>query len=898
MGMAWGSLGDRHKALDYYQQALPILREVGNKSVEAVACYNIGLVYANEGDLDTAIEYLERCVQLDIEVEDPDLESDRQILERLKAQRDGRTVVSLSQELLEQTVQITSAFDRLQPDNQDKWREALHSQRQTFEDENDSHGVAFFTTLIAILDGETPSLPDANPYQPYLQQVLDNIGGTKSQDLKLPVETLQETVQLMSNLDNLPQDKQAELRTVLMSGKQESEEKNLTNELAFFDALIAILDGETPTLPDSNPYQPYLQQIYDNINSSISSEPLTYEENPRMFIENTIAVCTHSPEKLTAWRGALVGAQEQAQKQNDNNEAEFFLALIAVVDGETPSLPVGNPYQSDLRQIMEGIENYDPDAPVPTPDTSDDDKDGGLSEEAIKALLAIYERSGEAGLRETLQQQGIDNEVIDALVMMIKSAEAEAMGQTGGQSNADATLPPDTINTLASNTFAVKTSMPDKLGEWRGQIMTVRYEWVDKGADWANEVAFADALIAILDGQPPRIPADNPYYDNIQSVQTQINDYDPASGGDGGLSQDATDALISVYKLAGESGLREALKRQGDIPNEAIDAMVDMIKQVVDGGNDGAPSPTPSPQSNAEATLPDNVVNDLCQNTVAVKTVASDKLHEWRIELQKIRTNFSERGADWANEVAFADALISVINDQPPTIPVSNPYYNNIQSVQSNIQGYRSGDGDNDEGGLSEEAMKALITVYQQAGESGLRMALQQQGIPNEAVNALVDLVKQVVPDSSATGGQDEIQLKPEEFQALRQIYQERGEPGLRQTLTAMGFSDAQILSVLRQFNAQMMGDDSNEMKLTEEAIKGFCSNTVLVKTQMPDKLSDWLKDAQEIRQELLSQGSGFTNEVEFMDALIAILNNGQPSLSPNNPYAGAVQAVIETLNG
>jgi len=89
IGAVWDELGEKHKALDYYEQALPITRAVGDRAGEAVTCFNIVMIYDSFGDLDKAIAYVERCVELDIAVSHPDLESDRRTLARLKAKRDG-----------------------------------------------------------------------------------------------------------------------------------------------------------------------------------------------------------------------------------------------------------------------------------------------------------------------------------------------------------------------------------------------------------------------------------------------------------------------------------------------------------------------------------------------------------------------------------------------------------------------------------------------------------------------------------------------------------------------------------------------------------------------------------------------------------------------------------------
>ena len=50
IGGVYDSLGEKQKALDYYNQALPIERAVGNRSGEARTLNNIGLVYDSLGE--------------------------------------------------------------------------------------------------------------------------------------------------------------------------------------------------------------------------------------------------------------------------------------------------------------------------------------------------------------------------------------------------------------------------------------------------------------------------------------------------------------------------------------------------------------------------------------------------------------------------------------------------------------------------------------------------------------------------------------------------------------------------------------------------------------------------------------------------------------------------------
>jgi tetratricopeptide (TPR) repeat protein len=78
--------GEQQAALDYYQQALPIIREVGDRAGEATTRYNIAMVHRGAGRLVEAVAELELVVALDAAVQHPDLESDTAMLEQVRAE--------------------------------------------------------------------------------------------------------------------------------------------------------------------------------------------------------------------------------------------------------------------------------------------------------------------------------------------------------------------------------------------------------------------------------------------------------------------------------------------------------------------------------------------------------------------------------------------------------------------------------------------------------------------------------------------------------------------------------------------------------------------------------------------------------------------------------------------
>jgi len=90
---------------------------------------------------------------------------------------------------------------------------------------------------------------------------------------------------------------------------------------------------------------------------------------------------------------------------------------------------------------------------------------------------------------------------------------------------ASQTLPEKTIQNLAGNTIAVKTSVPDRLDEWRIQLQAFRDAAATKDASWQMEVAFMNALIAVLNDQSSALSDDNPYQFYLNQVLLAIDDF-------------------------------------------------------------------------------------------------------------------------------------------------------------------------------------------------------------------------------------------------------------------------------------------------------------------------------------------------------------------------------------
>jgi len=84
LGLVYQDKGEWERAIGYYERSLAIWEKVGDKMGAATAMYNIALLYEDMERYDEAVELLERVVEIDERVGHPDLESDRETLERVR----------------------------------------------------------------------------------------------------------------------------------------------------------------------------------------------------------------------------------------------------------------------------------------------------------------------------------------------------------------------------------------------------------------------------------------------------------------------------------------------------------------------------------------------------------------------------------------------------------------------------------------------------------------------------------------------------------------------------------------------------------------------------------------------------------------------------------------------
>jgi hypothetical protein len=236
-------------------------------------------------------------------------------------------------------------------------------------------------------------------------------------------------------------------------------------------------------------------------------------EQLQVIVHNTIAVMTTMQEHHAEWHKTIMGALQDAQQRGADwqIEVDFYTAVVALLDGQSPSLPDEHPYAAALAQIRVGIVA---DGVQNDTDSEDDELpfDAELIPRSIAALLGTpQEKLAHVHYLATLDAQASD-EHLKALMQTIQMAllggDLAQLGQalegvylqawrsivigveTGG-------VDPRIFEMIGSNTLAVLGPAPEKLPEWRAMVLRFK----DQAIQAKNEqlVALLEAVVGLLD---------------------------------------------------------------------------------------------------------------------------------------------------------------------------------------------------------------------------------------------------------------------------------------------------------------------------------------------------------------------------------------------------------------
>ncbi len=86
LGLAYTDLGEQ-PAIEFFEQAIVIAREIGDQWSEAITSWNLGLVFVESGELERAVELMEVRVALEREIGHTGAERHAAELDEIRADR-------------------------------------------------------------------------------------------------------------------------------------------------------------------------------------------------------------------------------------------------------------------------------------------------------------------------------------------------------------------------------------------------------------------------------------------------------------------------------------------------------------------------------------------------------------------------------------------------------------------------------------------------------------------------------------------------------------------------------------------------------------------------------------------------------------------------------------------
>jgi tetratricopeptide (TPR) repeat protein len=133
-----------------------------------------------------------------------------------------------------------------------------------------------------------------------------------------------------------------------------------------------------------------------------------------------------------------------------------------------------------------------------------------------KQEAVVYMEQAVAILEETgLPQDAAGNTLEELQQYLATMRQGRPIGQT---SNSAATMPAEQLRVDVGNTVTVMTTVQERRAEWRGVIARALQDAQQREADWQIEVEFYTAILALLDGQTPVLPADHPYAPALKEI--------------------------------------------------------------------------------------------------------------------------------------------------------------------------------------------------------------------------------------------------------------------------------------------------------------------------------------------------------------------------------------------
>jgi tetratricopeptide (TPR) repeat protein len=347
------AIGEPYRALSFYKQAYPVFQQIKHRAGEAATLNNMALVYRNVGEPQRALVLLQQTLPIRREVgEQVEIANTLTCMASVLMDM-GRYNDAL--ESFEQSI----ALEREAQHHAGEAAGLVGAARLLYRHlDRREDAMRYMEQAITVLDAAHLSRDIAGHTTEMLKQVLATMQRNESlSKLRDETETMStnQVQQIVGNtiaVMTVAQDQWAEWHTSMAGALQHAEQQGETwqDEAAFFQAVIKILDGQSPTLPEQHPYAQAVAEMNRGIRAGrVRIVPIEEEQ-------------TESPEEAASLNSMAQVYMENGQHQK---ALEIYQKALAIcrkakdVVGEANTLSAIAEVHHALGQSQQAVDYYD-----------------------------------------------------------------------------------------------------------------------------------------------------------------------------------------------------------------------------------------------------------------------------------------------------------------------------------------------------------------------------------------------------------------------------------------------------------------------------------------------------------------------------------------------------------
>jgi len=348
MAAVYQQTGQPQQALKLYEQALPLMRKVGDRAGEAATLNGLAGVYADTGQPQQAIKHFEQALPLTREVGDRAREA---------------TTLNGTALVYQQTGQPQQAIKL--------YKQALPLAREVSDRAREATILNNMAGVYADTGQPQQAIKHFEQALPLMREVGDRAGEAATlNNIALVYQSLQRYAEAQVAFEqSIALAQQVSHRALEIAGLVDLalllyQDLNRPQEaITGMEQALAVLVATGLPQDAAGHTKERLQQHLNDMRQGVKFGQATNTAatmppaQVQQIVANTIAVMTVAQEQRAEWREVITKALQNAQQRGSTRqiEVELFSAVLDILDGKPLTLPTDHPYAQAVTAIQEGI---------------------------------------------------------------------------------------------------------------------------------------------------------------------------------------------------------------------------------------------------------------------------------------------------------------------------------------------------------------------------------------------------------------------------------------------------------------------------------------------------------------------------------------------------------------